>query len=100
MGMPIQQSNQEEWRDSPARSNKVRIIDFIFSNQGIKIIAWFLIGSIFASMAVIYMMTEFGVPPDLLLLLFLGQGICALAIYYLQQVRWSAKHWIMTNLTE
>ncbi len=94
--MSIRQSIQE-WENSLARSNNVNIAERIFSAQSAKLIPWFVIGSILASLAVVHLITELGVSVGLLLLLFLGQGLCALAVYNLKKVYLPAEHQTIYN---
>ncbi len=98
--MPLQESGQEEWEDSVVRSNEARFTEFVSSGQTVKMISWFMIGGILASLAVHQLLTAYDVPAKLLLLLFLGQGLCAVGFRYLKQISWPAKHHVICKSVE
>lgn len=98
--MPIQESDQEEWEDSLVRSDKVRFTEFIFSEQTVKMFAWFTIGGTLVSLVAIHLIIEYDVPIELLFLLFCGQGLFAIGFRYLKQISWPAKHYVIHKSVE
>ncbi len=77
-------TNQGEWQD-PFDRTGMRLIEFLFSDQILKMLSWVVIGSIFVSLAVVRLLGEYRVPIELLFFLFLGQGFIFIGFYYLTQ---------------
>ncbi len=98
--MSVQESGHEEWEESPVRSKSSRFVELMLTGQTIKMIAWITIGIVFISISTIQLVTVYRVPIELLALLFLGQGICAISVRYLLQIDYPAKHHAVYNSME
>lgn len=82
--MPSQRTNQEEWEE-PFDRTDIRLVEFLFSDQILKMFSWVVIGSVFVSLAAVQLLGEYRVPIELLFFLFLGQGFLFVGFYYLTQ---------------
>ncbi len=98
--MAIQEFDREEWEDTLVRSNEVRLIEFITSEQIIKTVAWFVIGGTFIYLAISQLLSVHNVPLELLFLLFLGQGLFAFGGRYLKKISWPARRYYIPELKE
>lgn len=97
--MPIQGTDQVTG-ESLNRSNSVRLAELLLSEQTVKTISWFILGSVFVGLIVGRLLGKYEVPVGALLFLFLGQGLFIIGFYYLRQVTLPAKQHPIDDLTD
>jgi hypothetical protein len=78
--------------ESLRRRNSVRFAEFLLSDQIVKTASWFVIGSVFIGLVTAQLIGKYHVPIEVLLFLFLGQGLFIAGFYYLQQATFPPKY--------
>jgi len=97
--MSLQRTDQVTG-ESLNRSNSVRLAEFLLSEQTVKTISWLILGSVFVGLIVNRLLGKYQVPVEVLLFLFLGQGLFIVGFYYLRQATFPAKHHQIDDLID
>jgi hypothetical protein len=78
--------------ESLLRRNSVRLAEFLLSEQIVKTASWFIIGSVFVGLVTARLIGRYHVPIEVLVFLFLGQGLFIVGFHYLQQATFPPKY--------
>ena len=97
--MPIQDTDQVAG-ESLNRRTSVRLAEFLLSEQTVKTVSWFIVGSVFVGLVIVRLLGKYEVPTEVLAFLFLGQGLFLVGFYYLQQMTIPSKYYPIDDLTE
>ena len=89
--MPVQSTDQMA-EESLSRRTSVRLAEFLLSEQTVKTVSWFVVGSVFIGLVIVRLLGKYEVPTEILVFLFLGQGLLLVGFYYLQRMTFPPKH--------